>query len=166
MQNIKDSFYVTLRDRLALRNPARVITVQGNTRPAVLVSENEAPDAQEDLPDTFCLNWGMVDIVRDVTDDSRPLLRLECSIRYWVQGSDTLSFQDRGRALAESDAELLSLVQPAWALLKDFREQPPVDLGINIFWTRPPLGEVERDGRKLRRVARLNVFGFAETEAA
>lgn len=166
MQNIKDSFYVALRDRLALRNPARVITVQGNTRPAVLVAENEVPDSMEELPDTFILRWGQVDAVRDVMDSAKPLLRLECAIHYWVQGSDGLSFQDRGRALAGSDAELLALCDPAWAVQKDFREEPPADQGTNIFWTRPALGEVVSEGRTLGRVARLSVFGFAPEEAA
>ena len=33
MQNAKDTFYVTLRDRLAAVNPARTMVVRGVTRP-------------------------------------------------------------------------------------------------------------------------------------
>ena len=164
MQNIKDSFYIALRDRLAQRNPARVVTLQGNTRPAIAVTENETPDSMQELPDTFYVRWESVETVREVVDDVRPLLRLSCAIHYWVQGSDTLSFQDRGRALAESDQELLAICQPAHAPLKDFQQSPPMDQGRDFFWTRPSLDAAEREGRKLMRTARLNVFGFADLE--
>jgi hypothetical protein len=161
MQNIKDSFYIALRDRLAQRNPARVVAVLGTVRPAILVVENEAPDSLDQPADTFLLSWGRAEVVRDVADDPRPLLRLEGAVRYWVQGSDTLSYQDRGRSLAASDADLLAITRPAWAPLTDFREDPPLDLGGNIFWTAPVLEAAEVDGRRLRRTARLSVFGCA-----
>ena len=41
MQSAKDTFYVTLRDRLAALNPARTVVVRGMVRPGVLVEENE-----------------------------------------------------------------------------------------------------------------------------
>ena len=45
MQNAKDTFYVTLRDRLAAVNPARTMVLRGVTRPGVLVEENELASA-------------------------------------------------------------------------------------------------------------------------
>lgn len=44
-QNAKDTFYVTLRDRLAARNADRTVVVRGATRPAVVVEENEMATA-------------------------------------------------------------------------------------------------------------------------
>jgi hypothetical protein len=41
MQRAKDTFYITLRDRIAALNPARTVLVRGVVRPAVLVEENE-----------------------------------------------------------------------------------------------------------------------------
>ena len=45
MQNAKDTFYVTLRDRLAAVNPARTMLVRGVIRPGLLVEENELASA-------------------------------------------------------------------------------------------------------------------------
>ena len=41
MQSAKDSFYSALRDRLAVVNPGRSVTLQGVARPAIFVAENE-----------------------------------------------------------------------------------------------------------------------------
>ncbi len=41
MQFAKDSFYIALRDRLAVLNPARTVYLDGVTRPAVIVAENQ-----------------------------------------------------------------------------------------------------------------------------
>ena len=57
MQFAKDSFYVTLRERLAEVNPARTTVVDGVLRPAVVVGENESSDIAA-LDGTFRLSWG------------------------------------------------------------------------------------------------------------
>ncbi len=57
MQNARDTFYVTLRDRLAAVNPARTIVLRGVTRPGVLVEENELVSAYQPV-DAFCLRLG------------------------------------------------------------------------------------------------------------
>jgi len=41
MQNTKDTFYITLRTRLAAVNPARTMTLRAVTRPGMLVGEAE-----------------------------------------------------------------------------------------------------------------------------
>ena len=56
MQNAKDTFYMTLRDRLAAVNPARTMVVRGVTRPGSLVEENELVSADQPV-DAFCLRW-------------------------------------------------------------------------------------------------------------
>ena len=56
MQNAKDSFYMALRNRLAVLNPERTILLRGAVRPGILVEEAEAPFNQ--LPgDVFVLRW-------------------------------------------------------------------------------------------------------------
>ena len=58
MQSAKDSFYVALRDRLAALNPQRTVFLNGVTRPAVIVVENEYITAAGPLPEAFYLGWG------------------------------------------------------------------------------------------------------------
>ena len=161
MQNIKDSFYIALRGRLTALNPARVVTIAGTVRPAIVVAENEAPDTTQPLPDTFYIHWGAARELRD-----QALEELECEIRYFVEGSETAAYQDRGRALAKSDEELLAITYSASASLTDYSVTPAVALGTNIFWTRPELGPIKLgsgvDGRKLMRVAKLRVFAFID----
>jgi hypothetical protein len=164
MQSIKDSFYIALRDRLAALNPARVVTIQNLTRPAIVVLENEIAAAAGLEPDVFYLRWGAAHAVDGAEFGKRPLLRLDCAIEYFVEGSDTVSFQDRGRALAKSDAELLAICAPARTALKDFTQTPPADLAAWIFWTRPQLAAIEAEGRVLQRTAALAVFAFSEVD--
>ena len=58
MQAAKDSFYMTLRGRLAQAYPARTMTVEGTTRPAIVVTENDRPSVKAQQLDTFCVQWG------------------------------------------------------------------------------------------------------------
>src|SRR5580692_1250420 len=53
MQFAKDSFFLALQQRLAGLNPARTVTVNGATVPAVLVAENLPPASAEPLPNAF-----------------------------------------------------------------------------------------------------------------
>jgi hypothetical protein len=58
MQPTKDSFYIALRDRLVAVDPNRTVTLDGATRPAIAVVENEPPTGAPCLCDTFYLRWG------------------------------------------------------------------------------------------------------------
>ena len=160
MQSIKDSFYIALRDRLATLNPARVVTIAGMVRPAVVVAENEVADGSESLTDTFYIHWLSA---RELHDQG--LMELDCEIRYAVEGSPEAAYQDRGRALAKSDEELLAITFSASTPLKDYSGAAPVSAGTNIFWTRPELGPIKVDGRRLARVAKMRVFSFATSES-
>lgn len=160
MQNTKDSFYIALRDRLATVNPARVANIGGFVRPAIVVVENEVADAAEMLSDCFYIRWGAA---RELPDQA--LAELECEIRYAVEGSGEMAYQDRGRALAKSDEELLAITYSASAPLQDFTQTPPSAEGTNIFWTRPELGPLKVEGLRLLRTAKLRVFSFVEVPA-
>jgi hypothetical protein len=162
MQNIKDSFYVALRDRLAVQNPERVVTVHGVARPGIVVLENEMPTAAALLAEVFYLRWGEVRSVGPVDGAPQPLLRLTCEITCCVEGTQALSHQDRGRALGRCDGDLLAVCHPARAPLQDFSQTPIEEREQNVFWSRPQLGAIEADGRRLRRTATIEVFAFAE----
>jgi hypothetical protein len=157
MQNTKDSFYIALRDRLAARDATRVVTIGGTVRPAIVVAENEIADDSQPLPEVFYIHWGAAHELRDQALDE-----LECEIRYFAEGSEALAYQDRGRCLARCDDELLAITFSASAPLKDYSVTPAQALGTNIFWTRPELGPLKVDGRKLMRTAKLRVFSFIE----
>ena len=140
MQFTKDSFYMALRERLAALNPARTVTVNGVTLPAVMVAENELVMPVEPLPDAFYLEWGAAAVVAR-QEGSRELMAMECVISYHTFGT-VESGVDRGRTLAELDMELLSICQPPHTAKQDFTQAPSVDLGTNVVWSEPELGEV------------------------
>jgi len=164
MQFSKDSFYMTLRERLAVLNPQRTITLNGVTRPAVVVAENEAVIPVEPLPDAFYIEWGAAKAVARHTGD-RALLEMECLISHHTMGT-VESGVDRGRVLAILDTELLSICQPQRAPKRDFTHSPALDLGTNVFWTTPELSEVSgvmakesaNSRIRLERKARLRLF--------
>ena len=172
MQFTKDTFYITLRGRLAALNPQRMITLNGVTRPAVVAAENEAVIPVKPLPDAFYIEWGAVQAVPPVGD--RAIFSLECLISYHTFGT-VESGVDRGRTLAALDTELISICQPAFTAKLDYTKNPAAGLGTSIVWTMPVLGKVVGSeaprtealprgttGVRLERTASLKVFFFSE----
>lgn len=135
MQAAKDSFYMALRARLAALDPARTMVIDGVTVPGIVVRENMEPRFNEAQTGVFYVDWGEVLIA----ESSRPMLGIECSIWYASEGSGG-SGVDRGRMLAEMDAELLSICDPPHTEMLDYSQNPSADLGSGIFWTVPELG--------------------------
>lgn len=177
MQCAKDSFYMALRERLARVNPARTVTIGGITRPAILVVENEPVSGSEPLGDTFHIYWGAARASKQHSGGERALLGLECTIAYRTGGSGAAG-ADRGRSLGALDEELLAICQPGWTAKRDYRQAPAVELGTNVVWTAPELGEIEAVGEapsnwrktraiagaRLQRLASLSLYFFAEAE--
>jgi hypothetical protein len=139
MQSAKDSFYVALRDRLATLNPQRTVFLNGVTRPAVIVVENECITAAGPLPEAFYLGWGMAQPVGPMRNGQPPLLGLECNISYWTGGAADKQGVNRGRVLAQLDSELLSICSPPSTPKCDCSQTPPADLGTKVLWTMPEL---------------------------
>lgn len=83
MQNAKDTFYITLRDRLAALNPSRTIVMRGTVRPAVVVAENELATAT-DPAEAFVLTWPEVEVD---ASEPMPLHTLLCDIAYLTRGT-------------------------------------------------------------------------------
>ncbi len=165
MQHAKDTFYIALRDRLAVISPQRTIVVSGDTRPAVIVSENECPTSTPPLPNAFYLHWGAARLIKGAENTRRPLMALDCSIRYAAAGTTDAAI-DRGRTLAALDLELLQMCTPPRAQKRDYTCSPPAMLGTMVFWAVPELGAIEAAGEQLRRTARLSIFFFPEVDAA
>ena len=175
MQFTKDTFYITLRNRLAALNPARVITLNGVTRPAVVVAENEAVIPVKPLPDAFYVEWGAAQAVPQQIGD-RAIFSLDCLISYHTFGTVETGV-DRGRTLAALDIELITICQPASTPKLDYTQTTPASLGTSIVWTTPQLGKVAGSeaprtealprgttGVRLERTTSLKVFFFSEVE--
>ena len=162
MQFAKDSFYIALRDRLAALNPARVVYLDGASRPAVIVAENQAPGSIVPFDNAFYLRWGAARVSASTQHARRPLLALDCVLSYRTSGTEDNSFSDRGRTLATLDGELLSICSPGVTAKQDFSQAPVVDLGTKVLWRRPQLSDAEVVGSELRRLAALTILFFPE----
>jgi hypothetical protein len=185
MQFAKDSFFLALQQRLAALNPARTVTVNGATVPAVLVVENLPPASGQAQPNTFYIEWGRADVAEGHAGDSA-LMSLQCVISYYTTGT-VQSMVDRGRVLGQLDDELLGICQPPSTEKIDYTQSPAADLGTKVFWNQPSFEEAAtaavedetvalqtgrtarkllytqsfQDGRAARR-AGLTVFFFSE----
>jgi len=173
MQFAKDSFYMALRQRLEALNPARTVTLNGSTRPAVIAAENELIIPIQPLADAFYIEWGPTQAVKDQSE-SRELMRLDCVISYHTFGTAE-SGVDRGRVLGELDTELMWICEPRNTVKQDYTQTPALDLGTNIFWNAPQLGEISgslgalneslprgTQRARLERRVSLSVFFFPE----
>lgn len=166
MQNARDTFYVTLRDRLAAVNPARTMVLRGVTRPGVLVEENELASAYQPV-DTFCLRWTGV---RVEPRGSLPLVTMSCEIRYGSDGNAGNGGMDRGRLLAAMDAELVAAVGAApqsaakmnYSGLAGDSGAAPTALGTRVFWSDVVFGTATASGERLERAATVEVFCYQE----
>lgn len=108
MENAKNTFYVALRNRLAVVNPERTVVVRGLVRPGILVEENELVETMIP-PDVFVLRWTKLDASPYVPTT---LAGMECEIHYATDGNAFNVGMDRGRMLAAMDGELLAMMQP------------------------------------------------------
>jgi len=157
MQFAKDSFYIALRDRLAVVNPARTATVDGVVRPAVLVAENEGPAG--DLENTFVLSWGEAGFVGNGTT----LMKVTCTIDYATRGT-AYSGGDRGRWLGTLDGELQQCTQPPRVQKTDYTVIPPKSLGTMMFWTDLEYGAPKNEAGVISRTAKTTVYFYSEVE--
>ncbi len=162
MQNAKDSFYIALRNRLAVLNPARVSVIRGVQRPSILVEEAEAP--QMEMPgDTFVLRWGA-----EVAYNELPMrmVQMTCAIYYATCGSQTGAGLDRGRALTEMDREAMDMLTPLSTPKWNYSTNPATAMATNVFWSEPQMSALVTTRDALSRVATVQVFAFEEASEA
>jgi hypothetical protein len=170
MQFAKDSFFLALQSRLAGLNPARTVTINGATVPAVVVAENLPPSSSEPMPNAFYIEWGAGAVAAGHAGNAA-VMSLACVISYYTLGT-VASMVDRGRVLGQLDDELLGICQPANTEKRDYTQAPSADLGTKVFWSQPTFeekiasseedaAEKHADGRAEREV-RLTIFFFSE----
>jgi len=160
MQHAKDTFYITLRDRIAALNPARTVLVRGVSRPAVLVEENElATDVER--PDTFRLRWTELKVEQH---SDLPLATMRCEIRYATAGNSGNAGMDRGRLLAAMDAELSAAINaaPQRAAKTNYAASPATPMQAGIFWSDVSFNPAQPKDERLERVATVEVFSYQE----
>jgi hypothetical protein len=158
MENARNTFYLALRDQLAVVNPLRVMVLRGVQRPGILVEENESAVAIA-LPDIFVLRW------TDCTLDEQhalPLAGQVCEIHYWTEGTSTNGGLDRGRFMSQMDADLSQMLGPRSAVKQNFAVTPPVALATNVFWTDATFSPVVTTKNRLSRVAKLTLYSYEE----
>lgn len=160
MQNAKDTFYATLRDRLAALNPARTMVVRGATRPAVLVEENELVSSAT-AADIFRLRWTALKVDSAA---ALPLVAMTCEIRYATAGNAGNGGMDRGRMLAAMDQELAAALTtaPQNAAKVSYTSTGAAPDATNIFWGDPVFGAAIITDERLERIATVEVFSRQE----
>ncbi len=159
MQPTKDSFYVELRNRLVVVDPTRTITLDGATRPAIAVVENEPPAAAPLLCDAFYLHWGSA---HPVQPSIGTMMALDCTISYCTAGAEQNAWLDRGRDLASLDSDLLAICSPANTAKCDYSSGLPVALGSTIFWTQPVLAAAKATPPYIGREVAITLFFYPE----
>jgi hypothetical protein len=158
MQNAKDSFYMTLRTRLAALNPERTILLRGALRPGILVEEAEAPMSQ--LPsDVFVLRWLGLG-----TDADLPATMAgeQCEVIYQTCGTQSFGGLDRGRALSAMDEELLSMLEPCHTPKLNYMATPPATMLTQVFWDEPGFAPMVTQRDRLSRSATVMVYSYQE----
>lgn len=166
MQAAKDSFFRALQARLTTVNPSRTITVDGMTRPAILVVENESYPPPKLFFHTFYLHWLSAPAVRSFSRTLAPRYELAAQIEYFLQGTASLQrpFADRGRLLAQLDRELVEILFPGFAEKKNYSVTPAASLGSMLHWRWTPDFRTiaDAEGSVLRRLATVNVSFYLE----
>ena len=160
MQNAKDTFYVTLRDRLAAVNPERTIVVRGISRPGLLVEENELPT--NFIPsDAFFMRWikASVDL-----QGPMPLVALTCEFQYATDGGNEVTGMDRGRKLSAMDGELLDGLRksPRHVVKMNYTSASPIPMLTDVFWGDLTFAPTEISEGRLKRKATIQVFSYRE----
>jgi hypothetical protein len=165
MQDARDTFYITLRNRLAALNPYRTIVVRGQVRPGVLVEENELASAVQAV-DAFMLRWTSLKVD---ASGPLPLVAMECEFDYATDGSSGNGGMDRGRLLASMDGELAAALTqtPQSAVKRNYAgvagtAAAAVPMATNIFWSQPVFAVATASAERLARSATVQVFSYQE----
>lgn len=158
MQNAKDSFYMTLRARLAAINPERTIMLRGTVRPGILVEEAEAPFSQ--LPsDVFVLRWLGLGVDAEIPST---MVAEEVEIVYQTCGTQSFGGLDRGRQLSAMDEELEAMLQPFYTAKLNYASQPPATMMTQVFWDEPAFAPIVIQRDRLGRSVKVTVYSYQE----
>lgn len=164
MQNAKDTFYELLRNRLAVLNPERTVTIRGVLRPAVMVDANELASSAP-IPDCFHLAWTSATVENN---NAMPTVTLGCEITYTTAGSALNAGLDRDRLLAAMDGELLAAVEqvPKSATKNNYASLAnggaAMPMSTRIWWSEPTPGPVRVERDRLARTVSVAVMSYQE----
>jgi hypothetical protein len=158
MQNAKDSFYMTLRTRLAALNPGRTVLLRGSLRPGILVEEAEAATPQF-TPEVFVIRW--LGLAADM-ELSSAMAAEECEILYCTCGSQAFGGLDRGRRLSAMDEEILAMLQPFHTLKVNYSVQSPTSMQTQVFWDEPTFAPINIQRDRLSRSVKVMVYSYHE----
>jgi hypothetical protein len=164
VQNAKDTFYETLKARIAAANPERTVVLRGVTRVGVFVAENELAEMASPL-DCFALAWQT--LAAD-TQGPATIVAMRCTIQYATAGSGFNAGMDRGRLLATMDTELLNALSaaPQCVVKQNYAAlangSAAVSMGSNIWWSDVSFDAVTVSAGELRRTAQVTVWSYQE----
>lgn len=157
MQNAKDTFYVTLRNRLAAASPESVCVVRGVARPAILVEENEL-ELSEVVSGAFRLRW-----TKRSSDhaENAVLDTALCEIRYGAADAASPYAMGRGRELSAIEVLLDAILCPGFGLKQSYSEASGMSAGTamgnpcgtNVFWREAEPRVTNKDGSRMAVVA-------------
>ncbi len=133
--------------------------LDGATRPAIAVIENEPASGAPLLCDAFYLYWGNA---RPAIPAIGNMMAMECTISYCTRGSVQNASLDRGRDLASLDNDLLAICSPPQTVKNDYSSGTPVSLGSTIFWTQPMLNAAKSIPPYLGREITVTVYFYTE----
>ena len=158
MQNAKDTFFLALRDRLAALNPARQVVIRGQSRPALVIDENE-PSSSFDWRDTFRMRWTELALA----EGPLPLATLRCEFHYATSGNSGNGGMDRGRLLTAMDSELAAIVNtaPQRALKQQIADENAA-MRTSVFWDDLAFAPARINGEMLERSATVDVYAYQE----
>ena len=158
MENARDTFYLALRNQLVTVNPLRVIVVRGVQRPGILVEENESAVALA-AADVFVLRWSELNLDEQ---HALPLAAQVSEFHYWTEGTSVNGGLDRGRLMAQMDADLVQILSTRNAIKQSFAATPAVSLATRIFWTDANFAPLVTTNNRLSRVARVTLYSYEE----
>lgn len=161
MQRAKDTFYITVRDRIASLNPTRTVLVRGLLRPGVVTEESELVAAYQPR-NAFRLQWAALSVR---SEDAMPLVKMGCEIHYSTAGNSVNGGMDRGRLMAAMDAEITAVLNmvPQSAVKMDYAATSgPAPMQTKIFWSDVVFGDLVVNGEQLERVATVDVYSYQE----
>lgn len=158
MQNAQNTFYITLRNRLAALNPNRTLYLRGVTRPGILVEGNELVTGRPPS-NVFILRWRGLQTNFDL---SEVLLQMDCEIQYAVEGTTANIDMNRGTMLTEMDMELIGVLKPANVQKMNYTQSTATAMGTRVFWTEPVFQPVSIERDRMNRTAVVSVFSYEE----
>jgi hypothetical protein len=145
---------MALRQRLAQSFPTR--TMGDTAQPALVVCENVS-ESWAPANDVFYLRW-TADEQLPADASAAGWRALQCELTYRTAGTESANGEDRGRALAELDREILSILEPRQTALLDYTQQSPAALNATLLWTRAALDLAKDSGGAVQRTAHMSVL--------